>query len=1330
MQQHIRPWPVVLVGRLMLAIAVVVWPLTAHVAYAQAIEQLPITPSQEAEASSWLVAQLTADDLNEFNLINRRAARLLRGDGAPAPLRTPNVEEDATQRTRAPDLSTDPADEQRAKAQADRALQPLALPELIQGAQRGSDAGQEMMGRVNPPTLDMERVEPGQNDTTEGRLNVTEMLPGFNSKSMPALTSKGSEIYNDPELLKGLSEQNRRNLRRDGCRKTDFEALELQDISQAASSPKHRILKVEFFDIEKQAIPNTSPVEYLTVMKPTVYSRGHVDMMVATIGAGATVYWDRVDETYAIKYTYTPFSAAKNRNYFTYNHRFAVDGGAGVQVLSNAGIVSYGSPGDGWKTVASQAVQFGAKALYLSADLYQAKATYTEETPGVPCPPDPPQICEVPSYGGEMLRWCPGAPGANIALMYDDQANPDERVVAKKYNDLAAATASRKTYSDDSLLRAGITRGLNAGSSARAQELAGQCRRDTISRIETQVGDPYAVPNMRLCSETLVNPYPQGCKNIQRSFGLTYLAEQNYLTVRAFEKIKVPIIDPVTGKQVKDSEDYPLYTYRKEPANVAGPVRTDFPIMGGAMCPGGEGCSTEKLPDDPRGGSEGPYLEYMHTPVGGDPKSYAFDGVYVQAGGSGNFSNYGKPSESWRPSGTASGDGTLHQLRLMAKTYSVPINTFAGCEKYMQYVADGFCKGGKLTCVDTAPTRSIGGVTFGPGLPNSGIVELLKNWGTDASAVHDGISDGAGADPTPNGDPIVMLEDKMCWAAEGESFTSCSTMEDEGSLAHFFKPDGSEWASDCDSVTNDDGQPITQACKPSPGNNSCDSRFEGVFTGVCYNPTLAYDCGEDKEPNIPVVVEEQGDTCSGVVRCMGTECHRPNLSGNHGDGFARAVSGMEALNFMISEMVCAETGEPPKSVNEPCTPMVFGGKPMYCKQPIGRQIGITPDCCKEARKGAKSGPSWIMYLQAAKALYKISRNETVQHFLGSFDVYNNASQTFGEISKPVTDLYDSASTWLTENVVEPFNAGFDNMFGNFGSGGGINPAQIAVDSPVKQSAIGGAIDQLKTKLMNSAFEVLNSISPELANSLFVNGGTASVAFTESAKQILETLNTAFMIYSIARLIGHIIFACKQEEYEWGMNDRWRLCTFVDSCCNKKFLFVCVEKRQLYCCYKSIATRVISEQITKQNLSGSKPFGFRTGPNGSKLGGCKINCGGFTPLELASVDWSRVDLTEWTDALVESGTINTANPGQSYGVTKNSVPISKAVGGPDGEGGDIDERAAAYKTVEGWQQNQGKMTTFTETLRQDGIEHCYDPSNNKKMPFVYPGCKPSPEPTPP
>ncbi len=1326
MQEYRKPKAVVFVGRIMLAIASTVWPLTAQMAYAQAVAQFPVQQQQEDDTASWLVAQLTADEQSEQNLINKRASRLLRGETNNATLRTPNLQEDTTLPTRAPDLSVDPNDAQRAQAQANRSVKPLTQQEMVQGAQRANDAGLTFMNRVEPPVVDMQRAEPGVNQTGEGRINVTEMLPGYNPNTTEGQKTLGQQFYDNPEMLKGWSEQNRRNLRRDGCRKTQFVLQERQNIDLAPGTPANRILKVEFFDIQKQPIAGTNPVEYQTVMVPSTYKRGTVNMLVPTLGGSATVYWDNVDETFAIKYTYTPFSAPKNRNYFTYNHWFAIDRGAGPERVYSPGLVSYGGPSDGWKPVATNYIQPGVRAAYLSADLYQSQTTYWEETPGVPCEPDPPPQCEVPSQGGDSIRWCPGALGANIVLMYDDQANPDERVAGRKYNELAASNAARKSYTGDPLIRAGVNRGLNAGSSAIAQELVGSCRRDAISQIQIQRGGTYGVPNMRLCSETLVNPYPQGCKNIKRSFGLAYIGEHNFLTVRAFNKVKVPIMDPIKHEQVKDQDGFPLYTYSKEPANVTGPVRTDFTIMGGAMCPGGAGCSTEKLPDDPRGSSEGYYIEYTHTPMGGVVDQYAFDGVYVQGGGTGNFTNYGKPSEAWLPTGTAEGDGTLHQLRLMAKAYSVPINTFAGCEKYMQYVADGFCRDGKLTCVDSAPTRTVGDVTFGPGLPNSGIVDLLKKWGTDASAQHDAIDNGAGADPTPNGPPVVLLEDKMCWEAEGESFTSCATMQDDGSLRHYFKEDKSEWATDCDQVTNDDDVPITQACKPSPQNNSCDSRFNGIFTGTCYNPTIAYDCGETRQANIPVVVEEQGDACTGVIRCMGTECHRPNLSGNHGEDFARAASGMEGINFMMSEMVCAETGVAPTSPDEPCTPVVFGGKPMYCKQPIGHQIGITPDCCKEARKGAASGPSWLDYLQAAKALYKISRTATVQQFLGGFDVYNHTADFFGEVAKPFTDAYDAAAGWVSDNVVKPFSAGFDNLFGDFAAGPGSTAATTAVDAGAKQGMVSGVVDQLKTKLMNSAYEILNAVSPELAQGVFVNGGTTAVAFTESAKAILENINTVFMVYSIAKLIGHIIFACKQEEFEWGMNDKWRLCTFVDSCCSKKiFLIGCIEKRQLYCCYKSIATRVMSEQIVKQNLTGNRPFGYRQGGDGRSMGGCDINCGGFTPMELASVDWSRVDLTEWTDAMVESGMINTADPRQSYGVTGDSVPISKVVGGPTADGGDIDERSAAFKTVEGWQQNKDKLVEFSETLRQDGVEHCYDPNDDKKMPFTYPGCKTQP-----
>lgn len=1317
-------WPMRFGAYVMLFIALGVWPASWHLAYAQGLPEL--SPQRDVD-TSWLVSQLSGQD-PEQELINKRAARLLRGDPSQEIIRAPKIDS-IQDDVRVPNADKAPDEKTLAEQQAARVPQ-FSQTDIVQGAQRGSNAAQGFTNKVENISLDTKRVDPEVNQTTKGRVNITEMMPGFNAKNSKDIESIGSAVYSNPEILQGLSEQNKNNIRRTGCRKTEFIPQELQNIDLAANSPNHRILKVEFFDIEKQEIPGTNPIQYQSVMKPSTYKRGKVDMQVATLGGSATVYWDRVDETFAIKYTYTPFSSPKGRNYFTYNHWFAVDRGAGIERLNDPGLVSYGSPSDGWKPVATKYIQPGVAAAYLSADLYQAQATFTKEIPGQPCPSDPPPVCEVPAVGGGTIRWCPGAYGSNIALMYDDQANPDERRVGKKYNDMSSNNAGKKDYTTDTALRTGVLRGVNANSSAKAQELAGTCRRDPVSSIILNKGKPYNVPDIHICSNALVNPYPKGCKNIKRSFGLVYLGEHNYLTVRAYKKVKVPIIDPWTGKQSKDKDGNLLYTYRKEPANVNGPIRTDFAIMGGPQCPGDKGCTTEKLPDDPLGSSEGYYVEYTHDPMPGQYKDYAFDGVYIQGGGTSNFTNYGSPEKGWLPTGTASGDGSLQQVRLMAKAYTVPINTFAGCENYMAYVADGFCQGGKLKCVDGGSTRTVGGVTFGPNLPNSGIVDLLKKWGTDASAVHNDINNGNGDEPTPNGPPVVLLNDPMCWEAEGESFTGCASIGNGNNLRKYFNQIGEEWVTDCNVITDDNNIPLenSPSCQRSHKNDGCDTRFKGLFTGACYNQNLAYDCGKVVNSNLPIVVEEQGDSCSGVMRCMGTECHKPNLSGNHGEGFAQAASSMEALNFMINEMVCAETGEPPKSASETCSPVVFGGKPMYCKLPIGREVGLAPDCCKEAEEGAKSAPSWIEYVNATRALLKIARTETVQNFMSGFDVYNKTAQTFGEISKPFTDAYTAASDWLTTNVVEPFSAGFDNMFGSFlGSGAPASGstsviANVPVDAVPKQGMIDGAISQLKQKLMDSAYELLNSISPDLANSLFTMT-PAGATFAPAVKEILGNINTVFMVYSIARLIGHIIFACKQEEYEWGMNSKWRLCTFVDSCCSKKILFVgCVETRRLYCCYKSIVSRIMSEQIIKQNLTGGRQFGYRTAANGRSLGGCSINCGGFSAMELASVDWSRVDLTEWTDVMVQSGAINPADPRTSYGVTKDTVSITKNVGNAEDTKGQFDQRSAAFKTIKGWESNVDTLSDFTTTLREDGQEHCVDPKDDKKMPFTYPGCK--------
>jgi len=1285
--------------------ALLVWPFQWHLAYAEGL------PGDNAAAEL---------------LMNKRSQKLGNGQSeGSGTVRMPRIMPDTTP-IRTPNLNPGASDAELAQKAADKHA-PLQVGDLVKSAQENSDFAQGIYGSADVSNyyLDTERSDPELNQKDNKRVNITEIMPGFNSTDIAIMREQGKVLYENPAKIKEVAEQNKRNLRRSGCRKTNFILLDRQDIYQAPISASHRILKIEFFDIHKEPIPDTNPVKYKEVQVQSVYRKGQVKLEFKTLGASSAQWMDRVDDSFGIRYTYTPYSAPKGLNYFTYNHRVAVDGVNGYQVMPDNYVVSFGTPKDGFTPTLGYDIQHGVSAIYLSADLYRTEVNYTEPDPNIGCEPDPPANCEVPSNGGTMLRWCSGSPGAGIMMMYDDASNPTAQAKAKSYSDMFMGNAGSKNYKNDAGVIGGVMRNLNAGSSNLAQELAGHCSRESISRIEMKVDNSYHNENINICSETLVNPYPRGCHTIKRSFGLAHLGNHNYLTVRAFNKIAVPVIDPRTGQQVKDASGRPVFTYRREPANVSGAVNTNFAIMGSSTCSAG-GCSTEKLPDNPDGSSAGYYLEYSHTPMSGDPYAFAVNGVTVQGGGSASFSHYGSPTANWKPSGSASGDGSLHELRLMADMYSVTINQFAGCENYMNYVSDGFCLGGKLTCVDTAPTRSIGGVTFGPSLPNSGIVDILKKWGTESTAEFPDYENGEGDGPTPTGPENVMLSDKMCWEAVGEPFTSCSAMGEDLSRLKTFNKGDQVWGTDCHITKGPDGAPLesSSSCKRQPEYDGCDARFKGLYSGLCYIPTIAYDCGTTVSSQIPLIVEEKGDSCSGAMRCMGTQCHRPNLTGSESAEFAKAASGMEALNMMKMDMVCAETGEPPINTSDTCTPVVFGGKAMYCKIPVGNEIGITPNCCDETVAAAASGgPNWMDYLKGTYLIYKIGQNKIMQDMLAGNDIYNSTAKMFGEIAKPISDAYASASQFVTENFVDPLSAGFDNLFAEFGASSGTETAsQVGVDLFGKDGLIGGVINELEQMLLKNAYEILQqTIGEEAASAIITPAATSggTYALTQGAQQVVQAVNMVFMVYSLARLIGHIVFACKQEEYEWAMNMKWKLCTYVGDCCAKKGLIGdCLEKRKLYCCYKSIAARIIADQIIKKNLLPSRQYGYRTSVTGGKLKKCSINCGGFTPMELVTVDWSKVDLSEWLSAMADSGIINPSDPRTNFGVSQNKVEITQAVGRTEDKEGKFDQRIAAVKTVEGLKQNTQNLMNNTAILRKEG--HCYQV--DEKMPYTYPECK--------
>ena len=96
--------------------------------------------------------------------------------------------------------------------------------------------------------------------------------------------------------------------------------------------------------------------------------------------------------------------------------------------------------------------------------------------------------------------------------------------------------------------------------------------------------------------------------------------------------------------------------------------------------------------------------------------------------------------------------------------------------------------------------------------------------------------------------------------------------------------------------------------------------------------------------------------------------------------------------------------------------------------------------------------------------------------------------------------------------------------------------------------------------------------------------------------------------------------CAPSEKQLAMKKDQRLCSYAGSYCSKKFLGVCLEKKESSCCYNSRLARIINEQGRAQI---GKTYGDPKNPN----------CSGFTPGQLQALDFSQMDLAEFFDEIV-------------------------------------------------------------------------------------------------
>lgn len=363
-------------------------------------------------------------------------------------------------------------------------------------------------------------------------------------------------------------------------------------------------------------------------------------------------------------------------------------------------------------------------------------------------------------------------------------------------------------------------------------------------------------------------------------------------------------------------------------------------------------------------------------------------------------------------------------------------------------------------------------------------------------------------------------------------------------------------------------------------------------TGSCYAFEEVWDCGYDTSYETIVNTGAQIE-CPGGARCMGSECF--DTSNTKSGDFAYAVAMLQVAQFAEHDLDCGGDGT---DVNEANDCKVFKGEDMECKKALGGYV----DCCE-----APESVSIFEYVNLTMNTLKMT---------SSLEALNRTGSLF------------SPGYWAAgSNAV--MAAGTSVVKGQWGSI--VDVATGAFEKTLSGTIQQTALSKLQTWLMQQAYDAMvNMGATAAADAVFATGADGAVTgLGANAVMVVNIIGWVYMVYVIVDVLINIIWECEEKEFELGAKKETRQCHFVGSYCASEVLGSCVEKREAYCCFGSVVARIIQESAREQLGLG---WGEVKSPT----------CEGITPDQLAKMDWSQVDLSEWIGMLNLAGRLPTAS----------------------------------------------------------------------------------------
>lgn len=165
-----------------------------------------------------------------------------------------------------------------------------------------------------------------------------------------------------------------------------------------------------------------------------------------------------------------------------------------------------------------------------------------------------------------------------------------------------------------------------------------------------------------------------------------------------------------------------------------------------------------------------------------------------------------------------------------------------------------------------------------------------------------------------------------------------------------------------------------------------------------------------------------------------------------------------------------------------------------------------------------------------------------------------------------------------------------------------------------------------TQAITQLFDAVTQGKSEYEAALAI-GAPTLVAGNAAAEKVSDVMGDYGALIDPMAMAGAVMDyftqSCDQTSTETGMLNGSGFCYEVGEFCREEWALVgCVQKSKSYCCFNSKMGRIIHQQGRSQ-LSTISGFGTSENPN----------CRGLTPEEFQSIDFSKIDFSDYYGDLV-------------------------------------------------------------------------------------------------